>query len=69
MRHKLTDESWQQWRDENPEEVEKMKSALKAQGTPEGSSPNNGSRGAASAYPASTGCAPRPVSDASESSR
>lgn len=23
--HKLTDESWQQWRDENPDEVAKMK--------------------------------------------
>lgn len=25
---KLTDESWQQWRDENPEEVAKMREAL-----------------------------------------
>ncbi len=25
IQHKLTDESWQQWRDENPIEVEKMK--------------------------------------------
>lgn len=26
---KLTNESWQQWRDENPEEVEKLKEQLK----------------------------------------
>lgn len=26
IHHKLTDESWQQWRDENPAEVERMKS-------------------------------------------
>lgn len=25
--HKLTDPSWQQWRDENPEEVERLKQA------------------------------------------
>ena len=25
IRHKLTDPSWQQWRDENPEEVAKLK--------------------------------------------
>lgn len=24
MQHKLTDSSWQQWRDENPEEVKKL---------------------------------------------
>lgn len=28
IQHKLTDESWQQWRDENPEEVERMKNAM-----------------------------------------
>jgi hypothetical protein len=28
MRWKLTDESWQQWRDENPDEVAKMRAAL-----------------------------------------
>jgi hypothetical protein len=28
MRWKLTDESWQQWRDENPAEVEKLRVAL-----------------------------------------
>ncbi len=28
VKHKLTDESWQQWRDENPEEVKKMKEWL-----------------------------------------
>jgi hypothetical protein len=28
IRHKLTDESWQRWRDENTEEVEKLKSIL-----------------------------------------
>lgn len=27
---KLADESWQQWRDENPDEVAKMKECLKA---------------------------------------
>ncbi len=40
MRHKLADESWQQWRDENPEDVEKIKAALKEQGPTEGRSPN-----------------------------
>ncbi len=29
MRWKLTDESWQRWRDENPEEVRAMKDKLK----------------------------------------
>lgn len=28
MRWKLTDESWQRWRDDNPKEVEKLRSAL-----------------------------------------
>ncbi|WP_323142734.1 hypothetical protein [Massilia phyllosphaerae] len=28
MRWKLEDESWQQWRDENPADVEKLRSAL-----------------------------------------
>jgi hypothetical protein len=27
---KLNDESWQQWRDENPEEVERLKQAMEA---------------------------------------
>ena len=27
INHKLTDESWQQWRDENPEEVKKLQEA------------------------------------------
>ena len=27
INHKLTDESWEQWRKENPEEVERLKSA------------------------------------------
>lgn len=26
--HKLTDESWQRWRDENPDEVESIKNSL-----------------------------------------
>jgi hypothetical protein len=26
---KLTDESWKEWREENPEEVEKMKATLR----------------------------------------
>lgn len=29
MRHKLRDPSWQQWRDENPAEVEKLRTALR----------------------------------------
>lgn len=32
MRWKLTDESWQQWRDENPDEVERLKAALQDEG-------------------------------------
>lgn len=28
MLHKLTDESWQQWRDENPDEVAAIRTAL-----------------------------------------
>lgn len=28
IKWKLTDESWQEWRDENPEEVARMKAAL-----------------------------------------
>lgn len=28
MRHKLTCETWQQWRDENPEEVKRLTEAL-----------------------------------------
>ena len=28
VRHKLTDESWQQWRDENPSEVALLRSSL-----------------------------------------
>jgi hypothetical protein len=31
VHHKLTDESWQQWRDENPGEVLAMQSAVTAQ--------------------------------------
>lgn len=29
VNHKLTDESWQQWRDENPEEVKRMQELFK----------------------------------------
>ena len=28
IEHKLTDESWQRWRDENPEDVARLKAAL-----------------------------------------
>jgi len=35
MRWKLTDESWQQWRDENPQEVAQMNAALEQGGTHE----------------------------------
>lgn len=28
IRHKLTDESWEEWRKENPEEVERMRKEL-----------------------------------------
>lgn len=33
INHKLTDESWQQWRDENPKEVEFLQSAKPARGS------------------------------------
>lgn len=29
IKHKLIDESWQQWRDENPDKVEALKEAIK----------------------------------------
>lgn len=31
MNHKLTDESWQRWRDENPDEVQAIKTALRCE--------------------------------------
>jgi hypothetical protein len=31
--HKLTDESWQQWRDENPNEVARIRADLAAEVT------------------------------------
>jgi len=34
MRWKLTDDSWQQWRDENPDEVAKMQAALEQETPP-----------------------------------
>lgn len=33
-RHKLTDETWQRWRDENPDEVAKMTATLATEGAP-----------------------------------
>jgi len=35
MHWKLTDETWQQWRDENPGEVEKLRAALSSIAPPE----------------------------------